>query len=494
MALRKPLQGNAADVLSKLLTSAALISLPGAVKAGDLEELKKEIELLQERLPQLEATTVSDRQEPGSAVILRRGQGTLGDWKIDRASDVQMPADRGATISILPTAGLTEGVTEISVEGYVKGDFIADFDQSNLGTTFTNGAGNDANFQPDQLFSTTAGQTRLRLRGVTDTKLGRMRAFIETDFFSTCDDQKCNRLRHALGIWDATDSLSLAIGRFWRLGYDQISGIRLVDFGGSAGEPENSRVEQVRVTYTKGPVEFVFGVQSPNNSTAVNTEAAGIGTGTSKSFGTAAYVDTPGWPRLGGHLLYQASPDRRFFLGGEIQQHSMDVNAAGIAGPIPRANDKELGWISSAGTKYAINDRVTFTGRIAFSSGMNALIAGAGASTTINDTATAIRVNKAWGGFAGAGISLTDRLSYNVQWGFADPFDRAMRGNGISWSHVHTVHSNILWRPVSEVRLGCELMWSQKTNGKNFLASAAGEGRRRQERALRGQFAAWFFF
>ncbi len=491
---RKILPGPARTAASKLLAGATLVLLSAGASAGELALLKEKILQLEQRVFELDVARSTPKPRETGAVVLSRGQGSLAEWHVGNGSDEHFPKDSGFTFTVLPTAGQQSPALEVAAQGYVKADFFSDFDQTNLGTTFTHGVGNDARYQQDRGFSTTAGQTRLRLRASRKTPVGRARMVIESDFFSSCSGDKCYRLRHAWGAWDITPEWTIGLGQFWRVGYDQISGIRMIDFGGAAGEPENSRVAQIRLNYVSGAVNLAFGLQAPNTSTSINTNAAGIGAGTDGDFGNTPYKDTPNLPRLGGHLVYEISPVRRIFIGGEIQQHNMDMNASGEEGPIPLSSDSTIGWIASIGTKFALNDWVTLTGRVVYSDGMNALIASAGASTTVNDTGTGIRRNTGWGGFAGVGIALSDRVAFNTQWGFADPSDKAMRGNGISWSHIHTLHSNILWRPVTAMRLGYEFMWSQKTNGKNFLASSSGAGRKRNERALRGQFGAWFFF
>jgi hypothetical protein len=109
---------------------------------------------------------------------------------------------------------------------------------------------------------------------------------------------------------------------------------------------------------------------------------------------------------------------------------------------------------------------------------------------------------------------MTDTVSFNTQFGFVDPKDTSMNGGGITWSHMYTGHANILWQPVRQMRLGWEVMYGRKTNGKNFVnAISDGNGfvqdagdncgngseanrncRKRKEDAFRAQFGAWFFF
>ena len=225
-----------------LLGGVAVSVMATGAQAEDLNDLKAQIEALQSRVNELE-TQQAQAPANNSGISFRRGD-ALADWNTDRAQEGQMPAERGMTIAITPTADVPAPVTEVTVSGYVKGDFIWDFDQS-LGTTFTSGVGIDQRDQKDVHFSTHAQQTRFRIRSRTDTAIGQIRTLIEGHFFGA---GLGFGLRHAWGEWDMTPNWTLGIGRFWRLGYDVFTGVTLVDFGGSAGAPGRSRTEQVRLT------------------------------------------------------------------------------------------------------------------------------------------------------------------------------------------------------------------------------------------------------
>ena len=104
-----------------------------------------------------------------------------------------------------------------------------------------------------------------------------------------------------------------------------------------------------------------------------------------------------------------------------------------------------------------------------------------------NASGSRIRTNEGWGGYAGLSLNATSAIQLNIQYGYADPGCNSCAG--YDWGS--TVHSNILWRPVDQIRLGWELMYGWK---RNTFATASLAGRRRNEDALRGQFGAWFFF
>ncbi|MGI9481198.1 MAG: hypothetical protein ACR2OR_02465 [Hyphomicrobiales bacterium] len=523
-----------------ILSGAAVAALAAHARAGDLDDLKSQIEALQSRVTELEDQGTAPPQ-PLKPVSIFTGQGALADWNVDRKQEGAMPSDRGYTFLISPSADVPAPITQVSVSGYVKGDFIFDFDQESLGPTFTSGIGIDYRLQKDQGFQTTAQQTRFRIRSSTNTAIGDIRTLIEGDFYNA---GRGFRLRHAWGEWDMTPNWTLGIGRYWRLGYDVFTGVPLVDFGGSVGSPGASRREQVRLQYQDGPLLFAFGIQNPSNSQGGYRQVALCTltvTGFSTCFagetlGTAYSVpNTPNLPAFGGHMMYHAEFGHQFFIGGEISQHNVDRTAAkdipedGFGdepGPFKDPglwnNKNKVGWVVSAGANINLDDYATLTGNVSFSEGLVTRIVGAGSDIwrfesepTDDDIRNSLQAGRGWGGYVGLSFDINNETSFNTQFGFVDPSDRNMTGGNITWSHMYTAHANIIWQPLRQMRMGWEIMYAQKTNGKNFVDGYAQpelggcneeleDGaiivkptsicRKRKEYALRAQFAAWLFF
>ena len=128
-------------------------------------------------------------------------------------------------------------------------------------------------------------------------------------------------------------------------------------------------------------------------------------------------------------------------------------------------------------------------------------------------------LQKAWGVTAGLTFNVNDTTSINIEGGYAqnvDADDNAL----LLVDNVATVHGNILWQPVKQMRLGWEVMWGRE----NFVddkvriddddvAVASRNGGHDDDKfcfrvfedagdrncqdgsdALRIQFGAWFFF
>ena len=134
---RKILPGPARTAASKLLAGAALVLLSAGASAGELALLKEKILQLEQRVFELDVARSTPKPRETGAVVLSRGQGSLAEWHVGNGSDEHFPEDSGFTFTVLPTAGQQSPALEVAAQGYVKADFISDFDQTNLGTTFT---------------------------------------------------------------------------------------------------------------------------------------------------------------------------------------------------------------------------------------------------------------------------------------------------------------------------------------------------------------------
>ena len=231
--------------------------------------------------------------------------------------------------------------------------------------------------------------------------------------------------------------------------------------------------------------------------------------------------------------MYETPEGLGFFLGAELQQNNIDRKGEGLSG-IDTDNAvfggrSRLGWVLSAGADFNITEKLLFTAHLAYSEGLVSRIGGSGPDLWGQRTVfvepdgthvTRLRVvqSKGWGGFVGGRYRPTHTIDFNARFGIADPADRAKTSGAVQWNHIYESHFNVLWRPVSQMRLGWEIMYGRKTNGKNFIKgynfgtgnkndphNISGGGqcegeranafcRKRKEDAVRAQFAAWFFF
>ena len=193
---------------------AALVLGLGPVNAGEIDDLKAEIEALQKRLAKIEA---AQKEAKKTAVTA----GETGGWKLP-GSD-----------------------TSVSFGGYVKGDFYLD-NRDDLGNAFSAGKirlDGDRAAEDDGAVGVHARQSRFRLASHTPTSFGALNTVIETDFYG---GDNVLRLRHAYG------SLGPVLaGQAWSLLVDEDTAASTVDFNGPAGEFAHRR-PQLRLSLPLG--------------------------------------------------------------------------------------------------------------------------------------------------------------------------------------------------------------------------------------------------
>ena len=123
-----------------LLGGAALGVVATGAQADELSALKAQLETLQSQVNQLEAadpaaTSPSGLPQSDSWITFHRGSDIGWDQTTHARPQEYIPEDRGFTIAITPSADLPAPVHEVTVSGYVKGDFIYDTHQD-LGDSF----------------------------------------------------------------------------------------------------------------------------------------------------------------------------------------------------------------------------------------------------------------------------------------------------------------------------------------------------------------------
>ena len=193
--------------------SAALLLGTAPAAASEIDDLKAEIEALQERLAKIEAAQKEAEKKTVTA-------GETGGWKLP-GSD-----------------------TSVSFSGYVKGDFYLD-SADNLGNAFDptsirlDGVNNPND--DDGAVGVHAEQSRLRFDTHTPTEMGALNTRIETDFWG--GDL---RLRQAYG------SLGPVLaGQAWSILVDDHTAADTVDFNGPVGVI-STRQPQLRLSLPMG--------------------------------------------------------------------------------------------------------------------------------------------------------------------------------------------------------------------------------------------------
>ena len=444
---------------SALMGGVAVSVMATGAQASELSDLKAQLEALQSQVNSIETAPVVPA---GSSVMtVAKGQGSLSKWGNESARDAaNYNSDRGYTVTINPTADLPAPVTEITVYGYAKLDFTwANETQDTYQNTFDMSQAHGTN--EHNRWHAHAQQTRFGIKAKTDTAIGQIRARIEGDFYGSPYGTSTNfRQRHSFGEWDMTPNWTLQAGQTWHLGSLLPIGISTIDFTGPAGVTY-SRSPLLALKYNNGPISGRIGISRPQR-------------------GNADY------PNFGGALQYTASGGHEIIIAGEVADWDSATNNG-------------TGYGIGGGANINLGDMVTITSGAYYGQGSVARYLNQGFGFTAFDANG--NPTEQWGATIGASMNVNESTTINASFGYTDQNESigntgglgvdgvsgcAAAGNGRSGdcvTDVMTIHANILWRPVKQMRLGWEVEW-----GRNDYYAAASNSQ------VRGAFGAWFFF
>ena len=501
-----------------LLGGVALtVMASSGARADELADLKAQLEALQSRVNTLEqqpAQQASNLPPGASFVTFERGS-RMDFVQQDKASDrVNQNDDAGFTIAITPTADMPAPVAEIVVYGYVKGDVIYDTTGNFNKFSFSMPGADRFDDDDDEFVFLHANQSRFGIKSKVDTAVGQIRSRIEMDFFAASErydfgqaflglaQQNTLRLRQAYGEWDMTPNWTLLVGQTDQLATLSIIGVTLVDNFGDAGINGGTRFAQVRLTYHDGPLTWAVAMERPEEASDTLI------------------------PGFGGFLQYDIAGGHQIFLAAgasDIDTHRPIANVLFPDDPrefIFDDDDQKLGWVAGGGVNINLADIATFTAGAQYTQGlatrwMNQLDTTRVACSKLfdvgldDDLPQDCDLQDAFGVTAGLTFNVNDTTSINVEGGYAQNLD-AEDNVLLTVDNVFTVHGNILWQPVKQMRLGWEVMWGQENFADKLdVFDEAGDRIDKVCRifefnddddcadssdALRFQFGAWFFF
>ena len=431
---------------SALLGGVAVSVMATGAQASELSDLKAQLEALQSRVNTIETAPRAALPEGAMLMTASRGQGSLATFGNEAAKDAANTSnDRGFTIAINPTADLPAPVTEITVYGYVKGEASW---ASETGGAVSLVMPAYHGVDESNAWSFSGRQSRFGIKAKTDTAIGQIRSKIEGDFYGAAN---VFRLRHAYGEWDMTPNWTFVAGQTWHTASLLPIGVSTVDFSGSAGITY-SRSAQLSLAYHNGPISGLIGISHPNGGT---------------------FSD---YPDLGGRLQYTAGGGHEFIVSAAI-------------GDDDTAASNTTSYQIGAGANVRLGDMATITAGGLFGKGHMArrYLNQEG----FNGKDAGGNGTKMWGAQVGVSLSVSETTTVNAEFGYADQVEKA--GNIVGGcaatrssacvTDVMTVHANIMWRPVKQMRLGWEVQW-----GNNDYYNANSNS------AVKGHFGAWFFF
>ena len=482
-----------------LLGGAALSVAATGAQADELNALKSQLEALQSRVNQLEstpsATTPSGLPQSDSWITIHRGSDIGWDQSLHARKQEYIPDDRGFTIAITPSADVPVPVHEVTVSGYVKGDFIYDTHADLGDSNSPNGIPGGGDVPHVRLH---ARQSRFRIKSKSDTAVGQVRTLIEGDFFhpgSAANQVVSNsedfRLRHAWGEWDISPNTTIGIGQTWTNFMNLFAYPDTVDFFGPAGMIF-ARQGQIRLTYTSGPILFAIAVENPETDLVISTgttAGAAVSAACFESVGANTCDAADNVPDFTARLQYDAPGGHKFQISGVLRNLHIDGSRRSTRFT---GNDSELAWALLAAASINLADIATVTATFAYGDGIgryglthNANTAGVVTGTTANPNINTI---EQWAVSVAIALGVTDTTTLNVAFGYADNKNsdllRPNLATGVAMvDDVATVHANLIWQPVSRFRMGVEGIYSHS----DFYGLHSNHN-------FRFQFGAWFFF
>ena len=348
----------------------------------------------------------------------------------------------------------------MSIGGYVKADFIRDFDY--VGDRFEFEIGSiavDGSPERDLGGITTfhAKQTRVNFdfRSSATWKDGKefpLQVFLELDWFFDSESFRLNtRLRHAYGVIGR-----LLVGRTWTTSVDLATIPGTLDFSGGDAL-YGGRSTQIRwqdnisdkLSYAVALEDF-----SPQVDNVLSLEGE----------------SRPLWPNVAA--MIKAKSDN-----GSTIQLGLDIFPLSWAGPSSVPNVDKTGYALTVTSKILINV-AHYTDAFVWGGGY-----GEGQAHKI--------VALSWDGKASGALSQTD-LTTNPAWfafaGYNHYWSKSLNSNistawaGTTLSSIQTdetiqragsVHAHLIWFPYSKVSTGIEYMWGIRENKNGIQGTAS---------------------
>jgi hypothetical protein len=394
-----------------LLGTAALAAVSVSARADDLADLKAQIEALNGRISQLEATP----SVPAGYQLL----------SISEANAIIVPGvefdksfgSKATNIGILPTADVPAS-TNIQWSGFVKAAVVykdVDYDNTVAGT--------------DVDSVDVVSKAGLKVVGTTETAVGEVGVAIAL-IAESAGFNKLNRGNHTVGTdgywgyWKMTNELTLGGGVAGSLagngqGFDGKATAHYAGGDGSGGYGGHGDPSQIRLSYASGPISFAVALEDEDSSDPQDS---------STDLGVAAEMKYAG-DAIG------------FELNAGYWNGSDDDKVA-----TTHVND-DASWTINAGANMGLGDIASLS-----------IAAGIG-----EDAHTAGSADKFSKASAHLGFTLSDAVTAEL--GVSHKW---VKGNG----DITSVGAGIYYTPVSQLTLGMEAGWTD-TKGSNESVSAA---------------------
>lgn len=405
-----------------------------ATDTTTLEELKLQLEVLQQKVAEIEAQKTLETQKAAELEVQKAAAAKEAEAQL-----VTRGAGPGTFNFRMP--GID---TDVRLGGYVKLDTVysdvgaatnSDSDRYFYPRSIYVGPSAD---EPSEKLVFTAKQSRLYLKTRTGTAMGDLKIHVEGDIYGAAGNQKVSnsdswRVRHAYG-----ELGNFMAGQNWSTFMNAGVLPETMDFGGPAGQ---IFVRQAQVRWTQ---PFDWGnlqVSAENPETWLIDGRTGV----SNSY------DTERVPDVVGRVNYNcdfgkfslALMGRELRIDNAIADDSTFGGAVSAAGAVPTFGKDDFRFMLNYGNAL---------GRYMYSNFEDAYLDENGNLETLDQ----------WGGFVAYRHFWLDNLRSSLVYSYAEADnDTSAVGDEVN-KRFQSVHANLVWSPVSEVNLGLEYLWGQR--------------------------------
>ena len=351
--------------------------------------------------------------------------------------------------------------TVIEIGGYIKTDFIFDFDEA-LGDSLGVGNISIGDADDNERFRAHARQSRLFFKSSTDTARGPLKTHFEFDFFGGGGNELFSnsytpRLRHAYGTWNGW-----TVGQTWSNFMPIESYPSTVDFEGPAGIPF---IRQAQIRYSFPVSDSVTISASLENSEFSGRDAAGS-ISESTSSGIRAGLDE--------------LPD--FTLAAAWKGEKAFVKLATVVRKFnsPASNDTATGWGVNLSGNASLWEGGTLYGSLSYGDGIGRYLINGFAQDAFIDGIGNIQTIEAAGATFGISQAVSPKLTAGLALGYYEVNDVFA---ATDTDNLSTAHLSLFYKPTERMTVGAELIY-----GRREIASGASDDATRLQTSVQFNF------
>ncbi len=330
--------------------------------------------------------------------------------------------------------------TTVEIGGYIKTDFIFDFDEA-LGDAFNVDGISITDVGDNNRFRAHARQSRLFFKTSSDTNRGPLKTHIEFDFFGGGGNEIFSnsynpRLRHAYGTWNGW-----TVGQTWSNFMPIESYPTTVDFNGPAGIPF---IRQAQLRYTFKVSDSVAISASLENSEFSGRDAVGP-ISESTSTGIRAGLDE--------------LPD--FTLAASWKGDKAFVKLATVVRKFgsPTSNDTATGWGVNLSGNASLWEGGTIFGSLSYGDGIGRYLINGFAQDAFIDAAGQIQTIEASGATFGVSQAISPKLTAGLALGYYEVNDTFA---ATDTDNISTAHLSLFYKPTERMTVGAELIYGRR--------------------------------